>query len=37
MLIEEVIQFLQSFAPMDLGEDWDNVGLILGSSQESVS
>ena len=37
MLIEEVIQFLQSFAPIDLGEDCDNVGLILGSSQESVS
>lgn len=26
----EILGFLESFAPLDLAEDWDNVGLLLG-------
>lgn len=35
--LASVIDFLESFAPLDLAEDWDNVGLLLGDRQREVS
>lgn len=29
--IQNIIHFLQDFAPLHLAEDWDNVGLLLGN------
>lgn len=37
MIIKDVCQFLDEFAPPELAEDWDNVGLILGDANRSVS
>ena len=31
--VAEVIAFLQKFAPLDLAEEWDNVGLLLGDAR----
>jgi len=36
MIIQHVCQFLESFAPLRLAEDWDNVGLIAGDRQAPV-
>lgn len=35
--LTSVIEFLESFAPLNLAEDWDNVGLLLGDRQREVS
>ncbi|NOX56863.1 MAG: Nif3-like dinuclear metal center hexameric protein [Planctomycetes bacterium] len=35
-LIADVVDFLQTVAPTDLAEDWDNVGLLIGREQASV-
>jgi dinuclear metal center YbgI/SA1388 family protein len=32
MQIKEIIEFLESFAPLDYQEDWDNSGLIIGNA-----
>ena len=37
MIIQHVCQFLESFAPLKLAEEWDNVGLIAGDRQANVS
>lgn len=34
--IDDVCQFLESFAPARLAEDWDNVGLLVGSRRSEV-
>jgi dinuclear metal center YbgI/SA1388 family protein len=33
----EILKFLQSLAPLELAEDWDNVGLLLGRETGEVS
>ncbi|MCX8130634.1 MAG: Nif3-like dinuclear metal center hexameric protein [Clostridia bacterium] len=33
---KDIVSFLEKLAPPDLAEDWDNVGLILGSSRQVV-
>lgn len=30
MPVRQVLEFLRSFAPLELAEEWDNVGLLLG-------
>lgn len=37
MLISDVTDFLRQFAPPELAESWDNVGLLLGDAGGSVS
>lgn len=37
MTARELIEFLQQFAPMDLSEEWDNVGLLIGKQDDEVS
>ena len=34
--IDDVCQFLEAFAPARLAEDWDNVGLLVGSRRSEV-
>lgn len=34
--LSELLQFLGEFAPLDLAEAWDNVGLLLGDQHTSV-
>lgn len=33
----QVIEYLQGFAPLDLAEDWDNVGLLVGDPHKSIT
>ena len=35
--VADVCRYLESFAPAALAEDWDNVGLLMGDRQASVS
>ena len=35
--LNDVCQFLETFAPLALGEVWDNVGLLVGNRQRNVS
>lgn len=35
--IADVISYLESFAPLDLAESWDNVGLLLGDQQPELT
>lgn len=35
-LIQEVVAFLDAFAPADLAAEWDNVGLLMGDPQATV-
>lgn len=35
--VADVCRYLESFAPAALAEDWDNVGLLMGDRQTSVS
>lgn len=37
MLVADVLKYLQELAPLDLAEDWDNVGLLVGSGQQEVT
>jgi len=37
MIIAEVIKYLEDFAPIATAEDFDNVGLLVGSNQTEVS
>ena len=32
-LVQNVVEFMEAFAPSGLAEDWDNVGLLIGRSQ----
>ena len=34
--VKEISAFLNRFAPLDLAEDWDNVGLLLGDDAATV-
>jgi len=34
--VSEVIAFLEAFAPPELGEEWDNVGLLIGRADAEV-
>jgi len=35
--VEELTKYLKQFAPLDLAEDWDNVGLLVGDGSAAVS
>jgi len=34
--LQEVISFLREFAPPELAEDWDNVGLLIGDPADEI-
>ncbi|MEZ6093608.1 MAG: Nif3-like dinuclear metal center hexameric protein [Pirellulaceae bacterium] len=34
--LQSICQFLDSFAPLRLAEDWDNVGLLMGDRSQSI-
>jgi dinuclear metal center YbgI/SA1388 family protein len=35
--VADIIAFLQDFAPLELAEEWDNVGLLIGTGQRDVN
>jgi len=35
--IKSVLEFLQGFAPLELAEDWDNVGMLVGRGDGNVT
>ena len=37
MLVKDVIDFLNSYAPLDYVEDFDNTGLIIGDKNDKVN
>jgi dinuclear metal center YbgI/SA1388 family protein len=37
MIVDEIARFLDQFAPADLAESWDNVGLLAGDRDAPVS
>src|SRR5690606_15996544 len=37
MIIKEVIDILEELAPLDYAEDFDNVGLLVGNADNTVS
>ncbi len=37
MILQEVISYLEEFAPSHYAEDFDNVGLLVGDSQQEVT
>ena len=37
MQLRDILSFLRDFAPMDLAEDWDNVGLLVGAESDEVT
>lgn len=34
--LHEVVSFLREFAPLELAEDWDNVGLLIGDPADEI-
>ena len=34
--LQTISQYLESFAPLDLAEPWDNVGLLLGDAESEI-
>jgi dinuclear metal center YbgI/SA1388 family protein len=36
ILLREICEFLEAFAPLQLAEDWDNVGLLVGDAQQPI-
>jgi dinuclear metal center YbgI/SA1388 family protein len=34
--VADIVEFLQDFAPLELAEEWDNVGLLIGAAQRDV-
>lgn len=36
MLLNEILNFLANFAPIELSEDWDNTGLLIGQQNDPV-
>lgn len=36
MTIANILEYLQSIAPLDLAQEWDNVGLLIGEPQRQV-
>lgn len=37
MTVQEILTFLEGFAPVELAEHWDNVGLLCGDRQQPVT
>lgn len=37
MYVEDVINQLEKVAPVNLAEEWDNVGLLIGDKKNEVS
>lgn len=37
MNVNDALEFLSDFAPVELAEDWDNVGLLIGQRDDPVS
>ena len=37
MLVKDIIDFLNSYAPLDYTEDFDNTGLIVGNKNDKVN
>ena len=37
LTVNQIAEFLQRFAPVELAEDWDNVGLLVGDGRGEVS
>lgn len=37
MTVQEILTFLEVFAPVELAEHWDNVGLLCGDRQQPVT
>ncbi len=37
MKIYEIIEFMEKFAPKELAEEWDNVGLLIGKPEYNVN
>lgn len=37
MTVQEILNFLEGFAPVELAEHWDNVGLLCGDRQQPVT
>ena len=35
--VEDVLKLLEEFAPLNLAEDWDNVGLLVGSKNSVIT
>ena len=35
--VADIVDFLENFAPLELAEDWDNVGLLIGRKDQTVS
>ena len=36
MTVKEIYEYLDSIAPFDTAEEWDNCGLIVGSYEKEV-
>lgn len=36
MIVQDILQMLQQKAPLELAEEWDNVGLLVGNSEREV-
>lgn len=37
MIVSDIVNFLDGFAPPELAEDWDNTGLLVGADGDQVS
>lgn len=37
MQLRDIVSFLREFAPMELAEDWDNVGLLVGAESDEIA
>ncbi|NQV24790.1 MAG: Nif3-like dinuclear metal center hexameric protein [Rhodopirellula sp.] len=37
MSLTDILNFLSDFAPLELAEDWDNTGLLIGQRDDAVS
>ena len=35
--VQDILTFLEGFAPYDLAESWDNVGLLCGERTQEVT
>ena len=36
MLLNEILSFLSAFAPIELSEEWDNTGLLIGQRDDAI-
>lgn len=37
MIVRDVLNYVRELAPLELAEDWDNVGLLIGSEDDAIS